>query len=173
MEEGKAPKKADLGDDSDSCGEDDFVNNAMGRFVAKRAEWAHIGSHLGDYFQLFVGGGRWLDRRGLDFEGVRVHAKSPEAKYWCRRYGRPLIVDFIFSKYSEEVAAVLVLEWCRRQQAFYNIYVAVQDFHFKFIDAHDLGPHDASYQLVLDSNPFGNAARARAEVVFAVRPRNL
>ena len=94
-------------------------------------------------------------------------AKKGAAADWAKKYNLPNMASFSTSKYEQEGANLLALEWCRRLQYFYNIYVCQSESEYDYSDD-DCGSYKepVSFTAYLDRLP----ARCHARTTPPLTP---
>ena len=140
---------------------------------AKRKQWADDGVSHGEELSTCVRGGGLLSSWGhLVADCVVGQAKGP-AMVWCSTYKVNKMASFSFAKYSELIATSLALEWCRRQQHWYDLWRMQDDAKYHFTPD-DLASYQEGTQLsdLLKDIPSGHPARGRAHAIQSLFPTN-
>lgn len=102
--------------------DDEAVEAAFISLEKKRAEWeAGLSVSQPDFVDKIRGGAWTKANKGRDADCVEGQAKGQRAKAWCAREGLTKSASFAFRLYSEKTAGILVREWCRRMQFWYDL----------------------------------------------------
>ena len=109
---------------SDLPASDEFLAQVWEALAEKRQQWAVNPTELGEDFTTVVRGGAWTAvHKGRPFEGMAGQAKSGAPSQWCTAHRLNRMATFSFPLYGEAVAATLSLEWCRRMQYYYGLWL--------------------------------------------------
>lgn len=138
----------------------------------KRREHEEIRGDQGSDFTTKILGGEWTrTHKKKAFDAAIGIAVGGAPRAWCRKYGLNIEASFAFKKYGNDAATAMALEWCRRMQHFYDIYVLHgQDDHIYS------GKELQSYEEALDWVNFLCASDVeaalwdRAESIRQLRP---
>jgi len=116
------------------------------------------------------GGQSTFAKKGVVADCCAAKAKGP-AKEWARRFGLNQMVSLAFARHTEDSAARLCLEWCRRMQHFYNLWVAKGDTQAQYTEA-ELASYqaDPAWTELVGKLPHG-ATKERALVIDRMVPR--
>jgi hypothetical protein len=131
------------------------VEIAFRELEAKRADWAQLEDAHGRDFTTNIRGGAWTKaNRKVPFDCVRACARSKAAKEFCRRYGLQDNASFAFNTYAADIAGLFALEWCRRHQWFFDLYVGQGDAKYTFGKAdHDAYAEGDAFGVVVGLHP--------------------
>ena len=88
--------------------------------------------HTPDFHTSLRGGIFGADHRYLASDAQVAQARPGLPRQWCREYKVSLTSSFSIAKYSELGASRLALEFCRKCQHFYDIWLASDAVNFKF-----------------------------------------
>ena len=89
-----------------------------------RAQWAEHHAWQGDDFRVTLRGGQWTaEHRGCVTDAVAAQASSDLAKKWVAAYQENQMASFSSLRYTQEIATLLAVEWCRRHQYYLNLWV--------------------------------------------------
>lgn len=103
---------------------DEMIQEAWDEVMAKRRELHLAGGDETADFSTKILGSRWTRiNKGKSCDAVIGIASGGAAREWCRLYGLNVEASFAIGKYGEGDATMMALEWCRRRQHFYDLYV--------------------------------------------------
>lgn len=151
---------------------DEVLDEAWAVVEAKRREWDLRGLDTGGDFTTKILGSKWTRIHKRVAADATVGLASRGApQQWARQYGLNIEASFAYSKYGEEEAGILALEWCKLMQHFYDLYKEKNGANYEYNDA-DLSSfeHDQTWQDFLASAGKKLAVWRRAQVISATRP---
>lgn len=103
---------------------DEVIEEAWAALEAKRRQWSLEEEREGEDFTTNILGGEWTRKhKGKAFDAIKSAAGGGAPSLWCRLYGLNVEAPFSFNKFGEAAASTLALQWCKRMQHFYNIYL--------------------------------------------------
>ena len=73
-----------------------------------------------------------VPKASLESERYVAATKKGAAADWVAKYNLPSMASFSTSRYEQEGASALALEWCRHLQYFYNIYTGQSDPNYDY-----------------------------------------
>ena len=112
---------------------DDVLARVWQMLDAKRAAWATEASGHGEDFVTRIRGGKWtMQAKGVPYDSIVGQALAGLPTSWCREYQLNVVASFSYAKFGDQAASALAVEWCRRMQHFFNIWVAQPDPKYKF-----------------------------------------
>lgn len=145
---------------------------------AKRAEWHEEYSPVAEDFVCDITGGPWAKKNlGVEYDGVRAHARGGAPADFCRRWGLAMSSSFAFKSLEEYDASMLAQAWCHRMQYFFDCASSAPERGFTFTDAiveayqedpqfatfvADLAPHSLVRPKALQIRKLRPALRPRA-----------
>jgi len=89
-----------------------------------RQQWGMDGASHGADFVTAVKGGTWTQRHlGVAVERVTADARKGAPSQFCQTYGFNQGVSFTLSRYGDLNCSVLALEWCRRMQFWFDLWL--------------------------------------------------
>ena len=141
----------------------------------KRAARSDLGEYEGEDFTVRVRGGKYTaEKKNVAVDAIVGDARTAQARAWGQRYAMGKMVSFSTILYGEAAAHAMALEWCRRCQFFYNLWVAANDESYQFTPA-DLedyreGEEWLAFTSSLDE---GHAAWPRIQRLRELVPLNL
>jgi hypothetical protein len=127
----------------------------------------------GENFYVTVRGGAWtLAHRGEVYDSFAAQARAGDARYFCRTYGLNVVVTFSVARYGDLSASLLAHEWCRRLEYFFGLWMAQDDWLYRFTDADvsSYHPKDEFVDFFLGL-PLDSPTMARASEVNNIRPK--
>lgn len=174
--EGHGAESAGEGDEQSSAPEleDDAIQAAWVSLHEKRLQWDQAGAAEGDSFYVIIRGGPWsLRATGKALESVMACARAGPPTEWAKKYNMGKSALFALSKYGDESAHMLALEWCRRCEHFFQIWVAQDDPEFAYTQT-DLASYQEGLEFVtwMCSVDIMSATWERAAKVRSLRPTN-
>lgn len=109
---------------ADELTADKVISDVWEALAAKRREWEAQGLLQGEEFVTFLKGGQWTARhKGKAFDTLVGQAKRGHVTRWCNMHQLKKVVSFSLALYGEGPATAMALEWCRRMQHFYDLWV--------------------------------------------------
>ena len=93
---------------------------------------------------------------------------------WCRRFGLPQSLSLTLDSISPEIAHVIVYEWCRKMQYFYDLFTTAEDSHAFRYSEHQISeyaPSDAWLALVARLD-LDRSSIDRMQIILMLVPGN-
>ena len=174
----RPPRKPDESSDSeddeeDSDSDDDEEIVIDGETLSERRErWALEVAHVEmKHFKTAILGGGWLEEtHHLHFDTIEGHAIKDAVK-WCRNYHVQMSFGSKIRTYSDRLTGLLALEWCRRMQYYYNMFVDAADPAYVYTpEDHMCLPASEEFDAAIAALPADHPARERRDELFALRP---
>jgi len=153
---------------------DSVISDVWDALAAKRKEWEEQGILQGEEFTTFLKGGKWCaEQKGKAFDIAVGQAKRGMPLSWCKSHKMNSLASFSLSKYGEGPASTLAVEWCRRMQHFFDLWLNSpgEDYHFSASDMDSYVPTEAFIKLT-DTIPHSHPAWARVVAIKALLPAN-
>ena len=155
--------------------DDEIVEQAYAELEQKRKRWAGEAAVAMPDFLTKIRGGAWtLSHTGVAADSVRGETRGEQAVAWRSLHGLPKSATFSLGRDTEATAGVLVREWCRRMQFFFDLTR----------DSGRAGLAGGLKHLAVPPEPqevvdlvakaaAGSPIRERAEAIRALRPKAL
>ena len=116
--------------------DDDVVEQTWRELMEKRRALELTGKPLGSDFVTQVLGGTWTrQHKNKSFDAVVGYARGGAPIAWGKQYNMGVEFSTAYSKYGDERATKLCLEWCRRCQFFYDMYLEADTPLYTYSDA--------------------------------------
>lgn len=154
---------------------DEAIEAAWVTLQEKRLQWDQSGVAEGDNFYVIIRGGAWTLRSvGKALDSVMACARSGLPTEWAKQHNMGKSALFALSKYGDESAHMLALEWCRRCEHFFQIWVANDDPEYLYTQD-DLASYQEDLEFVtwLCGVDAMSATWERAAKVRKLKPANL
>lgn len=137
-----------------------------------RRTWELSGDSAGDAFYTHILGSAWTrEKKKRAYDGIAAQARGGEPTKWARSYGLNSMATFATKKYGDQGASMCVVEWARRMQHYYDLYLQAGDPDFQYDDALlDSYKETDSWVAFLAEQAPGSLVLERASDVRMLRP---
>ena len=155
--------------------DDAVLQEAWSDLVTEFEQSAGASMEGGADFVIRMGEGGFLSKiPGGMTEALATETRKGLPRSWCQTYEMPQSASFSVNRMgSREVAHALAVEWCKRNQWFFNLWKAEETAGFKYTDD-DYSSYKASAAWVAFKDNLNEPSDAfvRACRIDAVRPTN-
>jgi hypothetical protein len=98
-----------------------------------RRQWGMTSDNQGADFVTAVKGGAWTQRHlGIAVERVTADARKGAPSHFCQIYGFNQGMSFTLKRYGDLNCSALALEWCRRMQFWFDLWLEQGDAKYRF-----------------------------------------
>ena len=158
-----------------ACADEDLDFQQVWDDLAERRRlWSLEAPKVSEDFVTHIRGGTWTAKhRGVTADCVVAQATGRLAMEWCRKYGLNRMASFSFAKYGESTANHMALQWCRRLQHYFDLWLQSDEAVFEYssaaLESYDPGQEWTSLLATLPSK---GPARLRAEGIDSLCPQS-
>ena len=144
------------------------------KIEAFRQQWGIDGTNHGADFVTAVKGGAWTQRHlGIAVERVTADARKGAPSLFCQTYGFNQGMSFTLKRYGDLNCSALALEWCRRMQFWFDLWLEQGDTKYRFSAEELLSYEEApGWRAFCDNAPSVGVLADRINAIRGLFPQS-
>jgi hypothetical protein len=163
---------ADDSDDDTKPDADSVVDGVWASLSDVRALWSSETPVLPDGFYTLITGGAWsVKHKGTAADRVQALARAGCHKDWCKQYSLNMMASWSFQLYGAAAANAMAVEWCRKLQYYFDIWMEQGSSNYQYTEADIKGYKPTTAWLDFETDvPLKGKLWDRVSAILAMRP---